>query len=85
VFTVEAQPGTGGGFTLQPHGRYTHDRNYVLRVLQDAGLEPDVTEVELRLERGIPVAGLLVTAVKPSGTVEAPVGDLSIRIGGSRC
>lgn len=85
VFTVEAQPERGGdGFTLQPHGRYTHDRDYVLRVLRDAGLGPDLTEVELRLERGMPVAGLLVTAVKPAGTVEAPDGDLSIRIGGSR-
>lgn len=84
VFTVEAEPGPSDGYVLQPHGRYTHDRDYVLRVFRNAGLEPAVTDVELRLERGMPVAGLLVTAVKPSAVVEAPAGGRSIRIGGSR-
>ena len=86
VFTVEAQAADAReAFTLQPHGRYTHDRAYVMRVLEDAGLRPGSTDVELRLERGLPVRGLLVTALKPAAMREGD-GPAAGRagIGGAR-
>jgi predicted TPR repeat methyltransferase len=68
VFTVEAltDRGAGPGYTISPHGRYSHTREYVERVLTAAGLEPEIADAELRLEAGTPVAGLVVKATKPS-------------------
>ena len=55
------------GFQLNPHGRYSHDPAYVQRVLADVGLQlAAADEVTLRMERGEPVAGLLVSAQKPA-------------------
>jgi predicted TPR repeat methyltransferase len=64
VFTLEASAGDDGAFDLQPHGRYTHRTEYVTRVLAEAGLDPDIGRADLRLERGLPVPGLVVRAVK---------------------
>lgn len=67
VFTVEelvdAEP--GATFTLPFTGRYCHARHYVERVVADAGLQAAIARVELRMEAGEPVAGLLVRASKP--------------------
>jgi len=68
LFTVEhlAEVGSGPGFRLHPHGRYSHTRTYVESVLSDAGLsEVAMDEHVLRLELGREVAGLLVWARRP--------------------
>jgi predicted TPR repeat methyltransferase len=69
IFTVEEATGDDAPTTycLRPHGRYNHSEAYVTRVLADAGLRADVTRAELRLESGVPVAGLVVMAIKPDG------------------
>lgn len=66
VFTVEAAIDAGADppYALQPHGRYAHHRDYVRRVLTAAGLEPHIGDVELRLERGLPVPGLIVRGTR---------------------
>jgi predicted TPR repeat methyltransferase len=50
------------GFRLATHGRYTHAQPYVERVLAHAGLDVQVVRAELRMESGVPVAGLAVRA-----------------------
>lgn len=66
VFTVEqAQSADVQDYHLQLHGRYTHAQPYVERLLRAAGLEPFVAHAELRMESGVPVAGLVVRATKP--------------------
>jgi predicted TPR repeat methyltransferase len=69
IFTLEEATGDDAppSYCLRPHGRYNHREAYVVRVLADAGLAADVTRAELRLESGIPVAGLVVMATKPEG------------------
>jgi predicted TPR repeat methyltransferase len=66
VFTLEEEVEPDGGFTyaLQPHGRYTHQWAYVERTLRGVGLQPSVVRAELRMECGVPVAGLVVNARK---------------------
>lgn len=68
IFTVERA--TGGeaqpGYRIHPHGRYSHQEDYVRRCLEGAGLEVASLEPEiLRKEAGKWVDGLLVTASKP--------------------
>jgi predicted TPR repeat methyltransferase len=64
VFTVEELAGAENGaeYCLRPHGRYSHTREYVERLLTDAGLRPVIARAELRLEAGAPVEGLVVRA-----------------------
>jgi predicted TPR repeat methyltransferase len=71
VFTVEETFGDAGadGYRINPHGRYSHSRGYVHGALRGAGftvlsIEPAV----LRTESGAPVAGLVVTGRKGSGS-----------------
>ena len=67
VFTVEdaGRDGSGEGFHLHPHGRYSHREDYVRQVLGAAGLEVRGMEKEvLRKELGKPVPGLVVSAAK---------------------
>jgi predicted TPR repeat methyltransferase len=72
AFTVEHAPGHPG-YRLERHGRYSHGRNYVARVLVEAGFgDPRIEEVVLRKERGTPVAGLVVCARRPHGAA-API------------
>jgi predicted TPR repeat methyltransferase len=67
VFTVEelTDPAPGTEYTISPHGRYSHARDYVERVLGAVDLDIEIANAELRLEAGIPVAGLVVKATKP--------------------
>jgi predicted TPR repeat methyltransferase len=58
--------GPVAGYSLSPHGRYSHTRQYVERVLADANLQPEIATAELRLEAGAPVPGLVVRATKPA-------------------
>jgi predicted TPR repeat methyltransferase len=69
IFTVEELVGASGdaGYSLNPHGRYCHAREYVERVLAGVSLHPEIESAELRLEAGDPVAGLVVRATKPTG------------------
>jgi predicted TPR repeat methyltransferase len=66
VFTLEdaitSAPGTD--YRLEFHGRYSHARVYVERVIADAGLEWRIEHADLRTESGAPVAGLVVRAMK---------------------
>lgn len=65
VFTVEARE-SGPDFHLEPHGRYSHTRAYVLAAARAAGFEPpQIDAVVLRKEAGLQVGGLLVSARKP--------------------
>src|SRR5262245_15468048 len=67
VFTVEelTGPAAGAAYTISPHGRYSHTRDYVERVLSAADFDVEIGNAELRLEAGYPVAGLVVKATKP--------------------
>lgn len=66
VFTLEHAAGAvpGVGYRLELHGRYSHGRACVGRLLAGAGLRPEITEADLRLESGAPVAGLVVRGTK---------------------
>ena len=67
AFTLEHGTGESGpGYRLETHGRYTHARPYVERLLASSGLEPVIERAELRLETGVPVAGLVIRARKAS-------------------
>ena len=64
LFTVErAEDAEATGFRLNPHGRYSHTEDYLRRTLSEAGLVVrSLTTVHLRLQSGLPVAGMLVVA-----------------------
>jgi predicted TPR repeat methyltransferase len=65
VFTVEESSDVDPGFRLNPHGRYSHERGYVARALEQAGFAVKAIEgAELRKEGGKPVGGLVVTGGK---------------------
>jgi predicted TPR repeat methyltransferase len=65
IFTLErAAAETVQDFHLEMHGRYTHAQGYVERLLRAAGLTLEIGHAELRLESGVPVAGLVVRARK---------------------
>lgn len=69
VFTVErlADDPAGTGWVLHPHGRYAHTNAYVVSTLTAAGFsKPEIRVETLRLERGEPVPGLVVTAFRPA-------------------
>jgi hypothetical protein len=74
IFTVEelSDAGSDAGYAISPHGRYSHTRQYLERVLADANLRPEIMPAELRLEAGDPVAGLVVRATKPPACLEQP-------------
>lgn len=77
VFTLERTvPETAeDDYRLNAHGRYSHGRGYMERVLADVGLQlTAMDEVTLRMERGEPVAGLLVSARKPKGHATTSCG-----------
>ena len=61
VFTLEH--GDGQDYHLHTHGRYTHARAYVERLLANYGFETETGQAELRMESGVPVAGLVIRAV----------------------
>ncbi len=67
VFTLEhaLEADADVDYRLEVHGRYSHTRAYVERLLALAGLESKIAEAELRMESGAPVAGLVIRATKP--------------------
>ena len=65
IFTLEhAVSPSASDYHLETHGRYTHAQPYVERLLVNSGLEPEIGHAELRMEAGVPVAGLVVRATK---------------------
>lgn len=67
IFTLEAivDPEPDECFRLNPHGRYSHNQEYVEQVLLSAQLKPvSIAWEVLRKEAGEPVEGLVVVAVK---------------------
>ncbi|MDB5976927.1 MAG: hypothetical protein JWR07_3687 [Nevskia sp.] len=65
IFTVE-QSAAGVSYRINPHGRYSHGENYVRQAALGAGFEvAHISAETLRMESGVPVAGLLVTLVRP--------------------
>ena len=64
VFTLEHADGDVVDYRLELHGRYSHARTYVERLLTLAGLRSQIIQAELRMEAGAPVAGLVVRAEK---------------------
>ena len=66
IFTLEHAVGAAAdtNWRLELHGRYSHARAYVERVLTAAGLQPWITPAELRMESGAPVAGLVIRGTK---------------------
>jgi predicted TPR repeat methyltransferase len=69
IFTVEeALEGEGDGdYRIDHSGRYAHTRSYIERVLGAVRLESHIVRAELRMESGVPVAGLVVRARKGLG------------------
>jgi len=67
IFTLEelVEPGVNAGYSISPHGRYSHTRDYVERTVANANLQPEIRQAELRMEAGDPVQGLVVRATKP--------------------
>ncbi|HTI39012.1 MAG TPA: tetratricopeptide repeat protein [Vicinamibacterales bacterium] len=65
IFTLEhgAAP-DAPDFHLETHGRYTHSRSYVERLLAANDFEMDIGTADLRMESGAAVAGLVVRARK---------------------
>ncbi len=70
IFTLEALvDAEADAFRIERHGRYSHSREYVERLFLAANLQPKIVRVELRLESGVPVPGLLVRGTKLNGVV----------------
>jgi predicted TPR repeat methyltransferase len=74
LFTIETvadEATDGGSYRINPHGRYSHGRAYVSQALSAAGFDALAIElVELRMEGGKPVNGVVVTARKGNGASE---------------
>ena len=66
VFTLEhaADAAPGEPYRLERHGRYSHRRASVERLLEEARLRPEVFAADLRMEAGAPVAGLVICATR---------------------
>lgn len=80
AFTVEEETGPET-VRLNPHGRYSHRADYVTSALGQAGLtEVVLTREALRKERGLPVAGLVVSARKPETDPRLYLGAVSVRL-----
>ena len=74
VFTLErAGDATAAPYRLERHGRYSHDRASVEESLTRVGLEPEMFSADLRMEAGMPVAGLVIRARRSAA--RRPLGN----------
>ncbi|MEO8117741.1 MAG: methyltransferase domain-containing protein [Rhodoferax sp.] len=74
VFSCEAGAEGEADYTLQRTYRYTHQRSYVQRLLEQAGFKDiEMQDRVLRYEADQPVQGFLVTARKPPQVVKKAV------------
>lgn len=66
AFSVECD-NEGCSFTLGPHGRYSHDKDYIMDTIKQSGLHlRKVQEAVLRHEFGKAVNAFLILATKPA-------------------
>ena len=73
VFSIELNAEDTTDFTLHNMMRYTHKQSYVEGLLQRAGFCDVVLEQRvIRLDTGVPVQGLLITARKPLEPTQKP-------------
>jgi predicted TPR repeat methyltransferase len=67
VFTVEEEKVTNEIFCLNPHGRYSHSKKYLADLLLKSGFEMLAMDSDvIRIEFGIPVDGLTISAQRKS-------------------
>lgn len=67
IFSCESGPEDGPQLILNPATeRYTHKRSHVEQQCRAAGFDLQTEETVLRLEKGKPVRGFVVTAIKPA-------------------
>jgi predicted TPR repeat methyltransferase len=65
VFTLEdAGDDALEPFHIDAHGRYAHRVDGVQRLLKDAGFVAEIVRAELRMEAGVAVKGLVVSAAR---------------------
>jgi predicted TPR repeat methyltransferase len=64
VFTLEHAVADSVDYRLELHGRYSHARAYVERLLTLSGLQSKIIQAELRTEAGAAVPGLVIRAAK---------------------
>jgi predicted TPR repeat methyltransferase len=64
VFTLEHAVADSIDYRLELHGRYSHARAYVERLLTLSGLQSKIIQAELRTEAGAAVPGLAIRAAK---------------------
>lgn len=67
AFTLEAMSAedSAADYRINPHGRYSHRRDYVHRLLMNIGYSQiSMEEAVLRKEGGVPVAGFVVSCRK---------------------
>lgn len=65
IASVEESAASNAGFALNPSGRYSHSREYLVSVFTAAGFEfHSIAPVDIRMELGKPVPGLLLVARK---------------------
>jgi predicted TPR repeat methyltransferase len=66
IFSLEenTEPDATAPYRLETHGRYNHRQTYVEQLLSEVGLRPEVVRAELRMESGVPVAGMVIRATK---------------------
>lgn len=67
IATLEAsEPEQSAPYSLKPSGRYVHNREYLQDSLANAGFANiEILEVHLRIEVGVPVEGIAVSAQLP--------------------
>src|SRR5262245_45457718 len=75
VFTLEqaVENSVRVDYRLELHGRYSHGRAYVERLLTSCGLQSKIVQAELRMEAGAPVPGLVIRAAKPVSAQARPL------------
>src|SRR6266481_383460 len=75
VFTLEQAVGGSAhvDYRLELHGRYSHSRAYVERLLTFSDLQSKIIQAQLRTEAGAPVSGLVIHAAKPVSVQQAGV------------
>jgi predicted TPR repeat methyltransferase len=66
IFSTERLADIGEcGFKLNVSGRYSHHQDYLMRRLDDAGFTLEkCSDIDIRTESGIPVAGQFVCAIR---------------------
>ena len=78
AFTLEHSAGDGDqvDYRLEVHGRYSHSRTYVEKLLMASGLKPTIVQAALRMEAGAPVSGLVIRAAKAASAQASAPADV---------